>query len=234
MAKKINKILIAGASSDIGVELTKKLLKLNYEVIGIYNNHAAQLHKLKLSYKKLKIYKINFEFDEINNYNFEKIDCYLSLQGYLSNTNIKKFNEDELIKHIKINFIKNLIIINKILPHMKKNKFGKIFLTSSVGTKFGGSENTLYYSISKFLNEFHPSYLRKLIMKNISLNTLMIGLVDTKLHNKIISKDLKKRINLTPAKRLISIDEISSTIVDLIINEDNIISNEIIKVTNGE
>ena len=234
MAKKINKILIAGASSDIGVELTKKLLKLNYEVIGIYNNHAAQLHKLKLSFKKLKIYKINFEFDEINNYNFEKIDCYLSLQGYLSNTNIKKFNEDELIKHIKINFIKNLIIINKILPDMKKNKFGKIFLTSSVGTKFGGSENTLYYSISKFLNEFHPSYLRKLIMKNISLNTLMIGLVDTKLHNKIISKDLKKRINLTPAKRLISIAEISSTIADLIINEDNIISNEVIKVTNGE
>ena len=117
---------------------------------------------------------------------------------------------------------------------MKKRKYGKIFLSTSVGTKFGGGKESLYYSISKFLNEYHPSYLRELIKENISINTISIGLVNTNIHKKIKSKNLNKRINLTPAKRIMNVKEISQAIYDIIITETNVISNQIINLTNGE
>ena len=101
-------------------------------------------------------------------------------------------------------------------------------------TKFGGGEKTLYYSISKYLNEYHPSYLRKLIKDNISLNTISIGLVDTNIHKKINSKDIVKRIKLTPAKRIMNVNEISKSIYDLVVTDTNIMSNQLINLTNGE
>ena len=44
---------------------------------------------------------------------------------------------------------------------MIKKKWGRVLLTSSIGTKFGGAENTFMYSITKFLNEFFPKNLSK-------------------------------------------------------------------------
>ena len=234
MGKNLRKFLISGASSNIGIELVTKLLKNNYEVIGLYNNNDKKLGLLQTKYKKLKIHKIDFENNSLNKYDFNKIDCFISLQGYLKSSNNKEIDENELIKHIKINYIKNLVIINKLIPYMKKKKFGKIYLSASVGTKFGGGKNSLYYSISKFLNEYHPSYLRELIKDNISINTLSIGLVDTKIHKKIKFKNLEKRIKLTPAKRIMNVKEISQAIYDLIVTETNIVSNQIIDLTNGE
>lgn len=234
MGKNLKKFLISGASSQIGIELIKRLLINNYEVIGLYNNNVKKLSILKKKYQKLSIHKINFEDNSLNNYKFNKIDCFISLQGYLNNSSYKKIDENDLIKHIKINYIKNLIIINKIIPYMKRRKYGKIFLSTSVGTKFGGGKNTLYYSISKFLNEYHPSYLRELIRDNISINTISIGLVNTNIHKKIKSKNLNKRIKLTPAKKIMSVIEISQAIYDLIVTETNVVSNQIIELTNGE
>ena len=234
MGKNLKKFLISGASSKIGVELVTKLLINNYEVVGLYNNNEKQLELLRNKYQKLKIYKINFEDNSLSKHKFNKIDCFVSLQGYLNSSDNKIIDENELIKHIKINYIKNLLIINKIIPHMKKRKYGKIFLSTSVGTKFGGGKESLYYSISKFLNEYHPSYLRELIKENISINTISIGLVNTNIHKKIKSKNLNKRIKLTPAKRIMNVKEISQAIYDIIITETNVISNQIINLTNGE
>ena len=75
----------------------------------------------------MKIHKINFEDDSICKFKFDKIDCFISLQGYLKNSKNSKINEDDLIKHIKINYIKNLIIIEKIILHMKKKNMEKFF-----------------------------------------------------------------------------------------------------------
>ena len=116
MGQKLRKILISGASSDIGIGLIIKLLKANYRVDALYNENAEKLKSIQKKYKKLKIYKINFENNEINSLNFHNIDCFLSLQGYLENSEIEKIDEDSLIKHIKINYVKNLTIIEKIIP----------------------------------------------------------------------------------------------------------------------
>tara|TARA_B110000858_G_C17782905_1_gene465694 strand:- start:201 stop:896 length:696 start_codon:yes stop_codon:yes gene_type:complete len=230
---ELKKILITGASSDIGYKLTEKLLKNNYKVVGTYNTNKKKLIKLKEEFKDLDIIKINFEKKDLQKIKLNNIDCFISLHGYVKK-NKKKLNEIEFQKHLKINYFTNLIIIEKLLNEMKKKKFGRIYLTSSVGTKYGGSEETLYYSLSKYLNEFHPNYLRKLIKFNITLNTIMIGVVDTKFHKKIKNKNMSERIKLTPFKKLITIDQMSDSIYNVITNKDNLFINTLINLTNGE
>ena len=54
------KILILGASSDIGIITTIKFLDNNWKVVAHYNQNQKKLFKLKKKYKSnLEILKIN-------------------------------------------------------------------------------------------------------------------------------------------------------------------------------
>ena len=83
------------------------------------------------------------------------------------------------------------------------------------------------------MNEFIPAYLKKMSDRNILYNCLRIGVVNTKLHKKIKKKDLIKRVNLIPTKKMATAKEISDFIFYLI-NKNNFINNEVINISGGE
>ena len=116
---------------------------------------------------------------------------------------------------------------------MSKNNYGRIINTSSIGVKFGGGINTFSYSLSKHLNEFMPSEIKKLSSKNILYNTVRIGVTDTKFHKKIKNKSIQKRIKLIPLKKMATTKDIAKYIFYLIV-ENNFITNEVINITGGE
>ena len=227
------KILILGSSSDIGSLLAEKLLKdQNYELFLHYNSN----NKFKKKFRNCQLIKANFA--KINIKKIKKIfknnyDIIINLVGYISNQSFENFNEHEFNKTIKANSLIPLLIIRKSLKHMEKNNFGIIINTSSIGTKFGGGKNTYLYSISKFINEFIPSHIKKLSKKNILYNCIKIGVVNTKIHKSIKNKILKKRIELIPLNRIAEIKEIVEAILFLV-KKNTFINNEIINISGGE
>ena len=84
------------------------------------------------------------------------------------------------------------------------------------------------------MNEFFPKYLREINYKNIIVNTLQIGLTNTKLIHKDKSKNLKKRIKLIPIKRMASTNEVSGYIFDFFKEENKLITNQTINISGGE
>ena len=64
MEKKVaSKVLILGASSDIGIEVVKLFLKNNYVIDAHYSKNIAKLKR----YKNLKIIKSNFSTENEKN-----------------------------------------------------------------------------------------------------------------------------------------------------------------------
>ena len=53
------KVLILGASSDIGIKTVEKFLSQNYEVTAHYNKNIKKLNILKRNYSSLKIFKLD-------------------------------------------------------------------------------------------------------------------------------------------------------------------------------
>ena len=117
---------------------------------------------------------------------------------------------------------------------MKKRKYGRILLTSSIGTKFGGGLNSFAYSLSKFNNEFFPSYYKSLYSKNIIINTLQIGVTDTKIHKNLQGKHKKNRIRLIPLKRMATKKEVSDYILFLCNDKNKILTGSVINISGGE
>ena len=117
---------------------------------------------------------------------------------------------------------------------MNKNGWGRIVNLGSIGTKFGGGEKNFPYSLGKFALEFFPSNNKKWIKNNVLINTVRVGVTKTKLHNKLKTKNLFKRVNLIPIQRMASPQEIAKVIVFLGSNENTFISNEVISISGGE
>ena len=117
---------------------------------------------------------------------------------------------------------------------MKKKKWGRVLLASSIGTKFGGGKLTFAYSVSKYLNEFFPSIYKDFYKYNIMINALKIGVTDTKLHFKDKNKNMKRRIKLIPINKMASTYEVAEYIYFLCSEKNTLITNQVINISGGE
>ena len=229
----MKKVLILGGNSDIGVQIINTLINEKKISLTVHFNKKFPKKKYKRSLSFIKK-----DLSKINEKNVKKIfdndyDIIINLVGYVSNQSFQNFSLKEIQKTILINSFAPLLIIKNSIKNMKKKNYGRIINTSSVGVKFGGGHSTFAYSLSKHINEFIPTEIRKLSSKNILYNTLRIGVTNTRFHKKIKNKSIKKRIKLIPIKKMASSNDIANYIIFLIHN-NNFITNEIINITGGE
>lgn len=237
----MKKILILGASSDIGLLTTRIFLRSGWHVTAHYSRNYKGLKNFANKYNNLKILKFDLKniakFEKYilkNKFFLRKFDAFIGLSGYLKSTNFQNFKIKDFYDHLNVNFFSNLLIAREVLKGMEKKRWGRIVLTSSIGTKFGGGKNSLPYSLSKFNNEFFPSYYKNLYSKNITINTLQIGVTNTKLHKKIRSKNLKSRVKLIPLKRMADPAEVANYIFYLCSKENSLLTGSVINISGGE
>ena len=210
------KILILGASSDIGISTVEKFLSNGWDVVAHYNKNSKALLKFK---SKIDLIKIDFStllnesnLKKITKKKLKDIDGIVSLTGYLNLASYHRFKLSEFNKHININYLNTQLIIRYVLKRMIKKKWGRILVSSSIGTKFGGAENSFLYSLSKHMNEFFPTVFKKLANKNIFYNCIQIGLTNTKMNYVNKNKNIKKRTSLVPVRRMANTKEIAEHI----------------------
>jgi len=236
---KNNKIIILGASSDIGVETVKLFLNNNFTVLAHYNKSKKNLIKIKN--KKLQLFKYDlkriFQFEKFVKKNqrlFSDCSHYTNLCGYLKTIKIGSASIKDYYDHLNVNYFSNFIISKYLIKGMIKRKFGRILFTSSIGTKFGGADNTFIYSTSKYLNEFFPRIYKSGAKNNVLINTLQIGLTKTKMNLIDKKKNLKKRVNLIPLRRMAQPSEVASYIYFLLSEKNTLISNQTLNISGGE
>lgn len=228
------KVLILGGSSDIGKETVNYYLKKDWKVFCHFNNNNF------LKKKNLEIFKLNFLSsskiieNKVNEIKRTKFDAIVNLVGYIDNKSFSNFRINDLEKSLRVNSIIPLYIIKKIVPYMIKNQFGRILQTSSIGVKYGGGNNTFNYSVSKKVNEFIPRDNKIWAANNVLMNTLIIGVTDTKIHNKINNKNLNLRKKLIPMGRFAKTSEIAKYIYFLTSEENTYITGQIMSISGGE
>ena len=228
-------VLILGGSSDIGIELTRKFLDKGIYKVNLHYNANSKIVK-NLTYK---CNLIKADLSSLNEkYILKKFkndyDIIINLVGYISGKSFEEFTTKSLEKTLKINSFIPMLIIRKSLKKMIKKKWGRIVNSSSIGVKFGGGSKTFEYSLSKHLNEFIPSYFKKIADKNIFYNTVKIGLTNTKIHKKIPNKNLIKRTKLLPIKKMANPKDIANYIFYIASNKNQFITNEVINIAGGE
>ncbi len=225
-------ILVTGASSGIGLSISKKFYEFGGNVLGTSTNKKSKK-------KRYEIFKVNFfkkeEIDKFIKYiKKKKIDILVNNAGINKISNIDNLDIRNFREIIFINLEIPALLSSIVSQNMIRKKSGKIINISSI---FGSVSKSMRssYSSSKFgIRGLTKSTALDLASKNILVNSISPGFVETKLTKRILKKNgiikIKKQI---PIKRLGKVSEIAYLTLFLASNYNTYITGQDILIDGG-
>ena len=191
-------ILVTGATSGIGFEICKQIINAGGNFIGIGRNIVSLQEYIDNS--KLDACKaIKFDLIELENINSLVSELPVKIDGLVHSAGIAlvspmqffNFNDYETIR--KINLDSVLVLFSELLKKKRINKQSSIVFISSISSIRGAKGNGLYAITKAALDSVSKVYANELSSKNIRVNTILPGMVETEMSmeaENILSKEI--------------------------------------------
>ena len=143
----------------------------------------------------------------------------------------------DLKNHFEIynaNVISIVCCLNNLINFTKVSKDASIVIISSIWQELS-KKNKLSYTISKSaLKGLVNSLIADLSCKNIRVNAVLPGPIDTPMTHANLSKsELKKVISDSPYNKLANVDDVANTVSWLVSSQSNGVSGNFIKLDEG-
>jgi NAD(P)-dependent dehydrogenase (short-subunit alcohol dehydrogenase family) len=197
-------IAIFGGSGGLGTPLSNLFLQNN------------NFNTIQISSKDVNIcsrQEVDLFFEK------NKIDIIINLAAYNYDSFLHKYTiekELELDKQLNVNIKGAINILTSGLPHMRKNKYGRIIFASSIVASRPVIGTSIYGASKNFIESLIKTCSLENANNNITANTIQLGYFDGGLLYKLNEESREKIKETIPSKRWGSIDELYSSIMYLI------------------
>jgi len=186
-----NKIaLVTGASRGIGKAIALALADEGIHLAVNYHNKKEEADNVckRIRAKGIKAFAIRADVSEAGQVSamIDKIEKELGQINILINNagisirrKIEETTEGDFDEMIKTNLKSTFLVTQAVLPNMRKNKWGRIVILSSVAAQTGGVVG-LHYAASKAgqLGLMH-FYARNLAGEGITVNAIAPAVIET-------------------------------------------------------
>lgn len=237
-------VLVTGATGGIGRAVALRFASQGWDVVCHYFSSPDKAHALKKEISKIgarcELLKADFSSkDDTENFmaavSKMKIDCLINNAGtYVASKGFSELGIDDLFEVFMVNTFAPIVLGSRLFDGMRRRRFGRIVNVSSIAAKYGGSSSSLHYGASKRALEGLTKTLARIgAPHNILVNTVRLGVIDTDFHRKF-PKDMKKRIEMIPVKKMGDPKDAAEMIYYLGSGSNNFITNEIITIAGGE
>ena len=199
-------VLITGASSGIGFEISKQFLYHGADLIICSSN----LSKIKKAYKKLsliknknqKIFHMRVDISSKQQIKklirqtikkFKKIDILINNAGvYGPKGFIEKINWNAWVKTIEINLFGSVLLCKEVIPYFKKRNQGKIIQLSGGGAAAPLPMISGYATSKAGIVRFIETLSEEVKDYNIQVNSVAPGAINTEMLKEILKAGPKK------------------------------------------
>lgn len=236
--------VITGASRGIGREIALKYAKEGANIVLNYRNSEIEALQLKEELDKLGsntlIIKANVSnFEEAEKLikeakeAFGRVDILVNNAGITKDNLIMRMKEEDFDSVIDVNLKGAFNCLKAVTPIMIRQKYGKIINMSSVVGVIGNAGQVNYCASKAGLIGMTKSLAREIGGKNINVNAIAPGFIDTDM-TKVLSEDQKKNIiSQVPLKRFGNVEDIANLALFLGSNQSNYITGQVIHVDGG-
>ena len=236
--------VITGASRGIGREIALKYAKEGANIVLNYRNSETEALQLKEELDKLGsdtlIIKANVsDFEEAERLIkeakevFGRVDILVNNAGITKDNLIMRMKEEDFDSVIEVNLKGAFNCLKAVTPIMIRQKEGKIINMSSVVGVIGNAGQVNYCASKAGLIGMTKSLAREIGGKNINVNAIAPGFIDTDM-TKVLNEDQKKNImSQVPLKRLGQADDIANLALFLASEQSNYITGQVIHVDGG-
>lgn len=198
--------LITGASSGIGKETAKLLIKNDYVVYGAARR-TDKMNDLKSADMHLLSMDVTDDASMLNGINEiikneGKIDVLVNNAGYGSYGALEDVPISEAKYQFEVNIFGLARLTQLVLPHMRKQLSGKIINISSIGGKIGEPHGAWYHATKFAVEGLSDSLRMELKQFNIDVVIIEPGAILTE-WNTIARENLMKISGNTAYKNLV-------------------------------
>ena len=179
--------IVSGASSGIGLAVTKLLLKKGANVIAVARNQVelADSYDMECCGKLRSLQCDLSEFDQLNLImatlvkEDPALDGIIMCHGYGDFGGLEEFSTKRILRLINTNLTSNILITRHIIPRFKRLCKGDIiFIGSEAGLR--GSKMGAVYCAAKFaLRGFAESLRQECAGANLRVSIINPGMVNT-------------------------------------------------------
>ena len=181
-------MLITGATSGIGKALADFYYKKNYNLV-LTGSSQEKINKLKNKFKKNTLL-ICADLTKSNDIKkivsesiskFKKIDILIANAGLYEPDKIISGNPERWDRVINVNVTSVFRLINLVLPHMRRNRFGDIAITSSISGHQAIHWEPIYSASKHAIQSFAHGLRTQVSKYNIRVISIAPGMVMTEL-----------------------------------------------------
>tara|TARA_Y100000591_G_C21824895_1_gene696036 strand:+ start:757 stop:1494 length:738 start_codon:yes stop_codon:yes gene_type:complete len=237
---KNKNIIITGATGGIGNSIVKKLYEYGANILAS-GTKIDKLEKLKSNFENIKILrfditdndKIEKFIDDATNELGGNLNCLVNNAGITKDNLAIRMSLDEWNKVINLNLTSTFLFSKFGIKKMLKNKFGKIINITSVVGHTGNLGQSNYTASKAAIVAMSKSLAIEYAKKNININCISPGFIETAMTDKIDEKFKEIIISKIPSARLGQPEDIANAVLFLASNQSDYINGETLHVNGG-
>ena len=234
-------ILVTGANRGIGLNIIQRLNNDGYTVIGTSRtDDGANIISQEINSNGGKGLKMDVTNQESINSAIKNIqDEYGALFGLVNNAGITNDNllmrmtEEQWLSVIETNLTSIYRVTKSIVKDMMKAREGRIVNIGSIVGMMGNAGQSNYSASKSGLLGFTKSLARELSSRNINVNSISPGFIDTDMTKALSDDQIDNLSKNIPLGRIAESSEVSSVVSFLLSDDSSYITGENINVNGG-
>ncbi len=240
-----NKVaIVTGATRGIGKKIAERFARENYNLVLNYVSENTDTNAIIDEFKEygvqVLVYRADVsKFDECENLvkatieKYGKIDVLVNNAGITKDGLIAMMKEDAFDKVIDINLKGTFNMTRNVVPYMMKKRSGNIINVSSVVGVAGNAGQSNYSASKAGIIGFTKSLAKELAARNIRVNAVAPGFIDTDMTNVLTDKVKENIYTQIPLKRMGEAKEVASAVYFLASEESSYITGQVINIDGG-
>ena len=233
--------LVTGGSRGIGRAIALRLAREGYDIVINYAGNTEAANKTVEDVKAFNVKCEAYKFDVSNSQEVEKnlteiiekygrIDVLVNNAGITRDDLFLRMGEDKWLDVINTNLNSAYYVTKPVVKLMMKQRFGSIVNTTSVVGVYGNAGQANYSSAKAGLIGFTKSLAKELGSRNIRVNAVAPGFIETDMTKDLTMKDeMLKAISL---KRLGTADDVAQ-VVKFLALDAQYVTGQVIEVDGG-
>ena len=229
-------VFISGASRGIGKSIANHFAENDYKVIGTsrndfeFDNKSKNLIPIKLDITSRD--DVKKCFNDLKSKDLLP-DILINNAGITSDQLFLKMKDDDWDSVISTNLTGTYNLTKIFIRNMIKNKNGRIINISSVAGLMGNPGQVNYSSSKSALNGFTKSLAKEIGSRNITVNSIAPGFIDTDMTS-FLDDDAKNGIiKDIPLKRFGEASDVAELTLFLASKEASYITGQTISIDGG-